>query len=42
MAERVGDVAGAGAHLAPEAMGAGKAGDAAALRADPAGRDRWR
>jgi hypothetical protein len=44
MAESVGDVAGAGTHLAPEAVGAGKAGDAAAARADPASGDRrrWR
>jgi hypothetical protein len=39
MAKSVGDAAGAGAHLAPQAMGAWETGKAAALGADPAGGD---
>jgi len=42
MAKSVGDAAGAGAHLAPEAVRAVKAHKAAALGADAAGGDRWR
>jgi len=42
MAKSVGDAAGAGAHLAPQAFGAVKADNASALGADAAGGDSWR